>query len=964
MAAIEKAMAALETGDAAADLIALRTLVPGGDAFVGDGHTVVIGSLAGGAGSGVILEVVESVRNATTDFDGKKDPQTVLIASDVFKGIGPDRGIYPNALATLAELLNGAEATGILPSAEVELRAGALGDVAGPRVGRTNFVVGSSNGAVTFSSPKQAYEAVGRLLCAVALNPRHQQQFDQYIDVNAPLTPVARGLGEFAYCAGVGYSVLGLGRHLFQQYGAERLARGMFDRLVKGHEERETHLPVDVRLRKTIETRWNGGYPAAAGLSTMGPGPNQVMDALRDRAQVTSELQMLKDKFLTKIGDRKNRFTGPDWEAVHESEFRMLALKAEENATNERHRRAKIWTDTIQDHLVAATVQELSAYGLPVALGLLKKLDEDLENGEAALRKAVKDNQDKEKRHSSQARTILTDLIGEVRGDAEAHDTSAQYRTSGMVWKFEADTAALAAELVADIRLNLVPFLQRALDGLLGHLRSAALHDPTKTSLDRWSTSAVPLHLLPAGNELLLEPVSGFPTVLEELLMQQFLDTKANDAVKRSCEEAITGDWPAHAGAAHTQTLVDTQTSWEPTVGAARWSDVPASSAEFRIDITLDGFPARASAWLAERYGPMGDYLAQTLAGFLTDQATAAEHAATFLAKLELALARSLPFLSVDTDISVELHGDPGEDTYTSVSTIPIAIAPGSGLYDAVVQTLAAGGVDPTTVTFDPTSSAAEVDFIRYPTIKFHPAALNSVTGPIGMDWGNRQAREGSSKEFWEFRRSRSLEAFIPLPRELQLRLVGGFYVAAALGYLDLPHEELWSARPRFVWSEDALLPLPRRLLAAQGKEPREAREVLPALLESFPLTWLGINSSTSVLHAYERLMDLGAVNNGQCHHEIGHWIAEGEPIEGMPVFPAKPAIHAPDPIKRRKTLADHLEWIVTTLEDRAAKPLKATMHPRDVDGLREVTGLVAEALTSIKDALPPAGKPSAGTII
>lgn len=967
-AAVTRAMNALVEGDAHSDLRQLANTLPDGDVFGGSGHVVVIGSLAGGSGSGIFLDVVEAVSKATTAFGGNADPQTILLAPDVFTDIGPDAGIYPNALAALAELVNASESTGILPSPEQELRNGPLRDVAGARLGRSNFLVGASNGDVTFKSVREVYEAVGRMLGALALNPRHQQPLDQYIDVNAAVTPVGRNLGDSAACTSVGYAVVGLGRHLFQQYAAERLARRAYERLVAGHDERDPDVPSEVRLARAVDARWDGGFLAATGLSEMGAESNQVIDALRSLDDVKGRVQAMKNDVLESIRGRVNKFTGKDWLTAHDGEFKSPALKLEEFETNERHRRAKEWTDTIQVRLVEAVVKEAATYGVPVALRLLQRLDEDIENSIADLRKEVDQHREKERKYASNARSVLMNLVAEFKGNAEEHDKSSQLRGSALLMRFEAETASLAADLLADVRANLLPPLRTALRGFLDRLQVAATQEPTKSTMLRWSSNEVPPHLQPAANELLIEAAGTFPATLERLLSELFEGTQAFDAVKKAAEEIITGDWPAYDGSPHGQTLVSSLASWEPQAGAARWADAAASTAEFRIGLTADQLPRRAGQWLAQRQGPVSEFLAQSLAGYLNDQAAAGRNTNAFLDAFTLALSKSRPFVFVDSDVSMELHGGTGEATYTSVSTIPVAAEPGTALYDSLVQALTTAGIDPGGIVFDASSRVADVDVIRYPTIKFHPAALKSVTGPIAEDWGNRQGHDVGRADFWNCRRSRTLEAYVPLPREQLMSLVSGYFLAATLGYIDLPADELWSAKQRHVWSPDGLLSLPRYVLAAQGREPRSAKEVLPALLESFPLSWLAVTADHSVLPAYERLMELGTIHDGRCHSEVVHWITSGERERGTVPHPSSitgiDVDDSADASQRREALATRLGGVAVTLSERSGKPLKSAVPPRDVDGLREITGIVAEALSATVDSLPSGGDVDADPLI
>ena len=75
------------------------------------------------------------------------------------------------------------------------------------------------------------------------------------------------------------------------------------------------------------------------------------------------------------------------------------------------------------------------------------------------------------------------------------------------------------------------------------------------------------------------------------------------------------------------------------------------------------------------------------------------------------------------------------------------------------------------------------------------------------------------------YRRTRTLEAFIPLPPQKQRDLVRGWYVAALLGYLDgIDGIDGAEVRPR-VWSPEGWLAFPSPLL---GEPVNVARTFCP----------------------------------------------------------------------------------------------------------------------------------------
>lgn len=120
---------------------------------------------------------------------------------------------------------------------------------------------------------------------------------------------------------------------------------------------------------------------------------------------------------------------------------------------------------------------------------------------------------------------------------------------------------------------------------------------------------------------------------------------------------------------------------------------------------------------------------------------------------------------------------------------------------------------------------------------------------------------------------------FIPLDPALQRQLVRGWYVAWLLGYLNGLEAADGNPEPR-IWSPEGWLAFPHPLL---GRPVSSRRDILPALLESFPLSLLDISGGSSqTADAYRRLLQLGPTLSSPDGAaggvtELAQWLQSGQ---------------------------------------------------------------------------------------
>ena len=205
---------------------------------------VVIGSLAGGSGAGMLIDLCDALRAMGTEWG---ESIAVLYTPDVFgfKEIPETRraGVSPNTLAIISELLAsywGGKPTddslAVLNSATATLHV----DRRGPRY---PFLVGSGE-QVRFSHHLDVFLAVGRTMASWVTSKKVLQELRSIVIGNWHNTAVAETVSDQTKLApgaerpfsSFGHASVSLGRReRFAAYAADRLAGDAVRVVLNGH---------------------------------------------------------------------------------------------------------------------------------------------------------------------------------------------------------------------------------------------------------------------------------------------------------------------------------------------------------------------------------------------------------------------------------------------------------------------------------------------------------------------------------------------------------------------------------------------------------------------------------------------------------------------------------------------------------------------------------------------------------
>jgi hypothetical protein len=927
---IDRAVSALADTEVTDELKRLNRHLGFGDVQtnVEPATCVVFSSLGGGAGSGAFLDVIELLLARATEQAEwlARSLVTVLFAADVFAHLNPQQraGVEPNSLAAISELLAAHEHQGAVHEREaglLRLGGGTL-QVRGRRIGATNFIIGAKNEAVSFDTSLAVFRAVGKAFATFMTDDNVQRQFVTYINTNPSAPSVTRGFritdadAMSQPCSSFGYANVSLGRSLFAEYATERLAKRALDRLLRGHREGvpEGEFRRDDKLISEMADGVKESFFDHARLWELSSGHNQVLDALRDRAQKDDALAEAVAGVRERLKRDGRKLPPVDWfkDLTARYDDVVQAFEAAERA--QRTQNAIEWVDAIQDRVLDTTAAYAGRYGIPVTTALLERL-------EAQLRDAAKELRNDSHHFTEEQRSMLNrgqQLFREIRervilSNHPSFDGAADYRRDALDRRTEAELFTFTADLLDEFVSGFLPALRQAMRGAEGALAASEAREE-RDLVAQWSAGSVPAHLRAAPTELLLEEENGFPATLDALLQSAFDKQGAENAQAAALEEIITRSWPskfADAAATGHQRLIKQSRRWRPAKSEARAPSESASNAGFDVALLPSLLREWASEWVRDRRGPVAEHVHGTLAEWLSPtHPDAADRADRFVDRVDQALGLAAPLVSINPRLYQVVHGGDPPQPALLVSKIPLEH--GHRARDRVQTRLEAAGLSPGDVAtlLDPNAQGAAVEISSFVGRSVHPIVFDSLLGPVQRDW-NRRSDAGGRSQFWAFRRSRTLTAFVPLSPTRQLAFVRGWLVATFLGHVGAL-EGRWSEDPLDVWTPRGRKRFPRHLL---GGDPGEPGDVLPRLMESLPLALLTFASGSSdELEAYMRLLDLGSQENGALNPELAGWISGGKVSEPEPDFERAPVPDEATAGARAGSVEARAETIVTNL--------------------------------------------------
>ena len=321
-----------------------------------------------------------------------------------------------------------------------------------------------------------------------------------------------------------------------------------------------------------------------------------------------------------------------------------------------------------------------------------------------------------------------------------------------------------------------------------------------------------------------------------------------------------------------------------------------------------------------------------------------------------MALDRSVPLVHLNAQMLNEIHRH-SEPQYQSVmSAIPLMANDDDKVFQAVRNLLLEKGVDAAEIpkyfetTDDSSGSASNIEISTFMRA-YHPMVYASLMRPIAV--AALEALGMGEKTFWEFRRARPLEEFVPLSSTTINLLARGWLTALILRQVQFEPKTAFG-HPHV----SAELRLPgggRSAFTSQflGRYPAENREVFAAILETYAVAEAYYSTGQpGVLSGYTRLLELGAGG------ALSMWIMTGDTdVDGGP--------SGNDAEERMnyavEILEEELRYLQTSAGEFEPSPAVWSLPPRSADVRTILIGAVSDLIQTAKASKSATIQPASG---
>jgi hypothetical protein len=865
---------------------------------------VVVSSIAGGSGAGAVIDICDLLR-ASAGVWGSESIG-ILYSPDVFDYLAPQRrrGVRPNALATLSELVSGYWNKGG-PSPEtvsiLNRQGVAVGDA--DRLGpRYSFLVGAKNDFVTYRTQNDIYQAMGRSLSSWVMSTGLQDRLDAYVSGNwaqtASSVPDALGLNtnemETPFTA-LGSARVGLGRDRFRDYAAERLARGAIERLLNRHEELRRR--GDERASRVIAQEAAdmafGAFLTHSRLNERGEDRNEILDALRPEDLRQQEMKLLRDQLLSAVTqgtDPKGR-TVHEWRVIISRGVREVIDRRLDEFDLEHRDNGRQWVREIQRHLRTLAARTLAFEGYVVSAMLFRKLAEEL----TAVKTELEQEASKYLRHGENIEQVVEEALRLAGGDVlpERHPQVAEAVGRGVAaihYRSEARLRHLVIALLPDLVNNVVVPLAEEIERAGQALQAETQPSQGRPSrISSWpDDDEVPSRLRPAANEFLLEPLESYGDTLRKLVRRTVETSDSEGAFRAVLQRVIMGADDLDDSA---QTLVQQPANWVPAQHELHAELSTPSRASFDALMSADDLLERATAWLTKGGTPAGNFVTEGLNSFLDpDRSEPQEHSKRlnqFEGLFNASVDAAQPLVSIKKSVLVAVHERNEAPSETFFTELPFS--PNSPAGETVRRVLESKGK----WNADFTKSFVEsdrpfVDAFAVLSEPYQPVVFDSLMRPIAEEWGDRSKTADGREEFWRWRRARALTEFIPTAPAVRRAMVRGWFTATILGQITFDDLAVKIFVPNPIGGKGKWASFPNPPLAAGITAPHD---YLPLALESLPAAFVDVAVEAKIepIEPYKRLRGIGSSGGGglesyeSLNKELKVWIDTGELPQGAP---------------------------------------------------------------------------------
>jgi hypothetical protein len=739
-----------------------------------------------------MLDVVDLVRR--TDINGAF-PVLVAFTPDIFGSIQTE-AMTANAAAFMSEMMSAywddeATDSALIPSkVAVHTR--------GPH---SIFLIGRKNiDGLDLLESKNVYRAVGEALAAVTTSSTVQTDFHNFITVNWPMAAPANAGGygfQPSQLKGVassfGSATISIGRDRFRDYLKKLLHRSIVEHLADGFEsvansvlgENSKSMAGPAKISE-LNRRNIDRFLVECGLNEVADGNRQVSNNFVSSEIMKGRLAEVSGKIKGPFNPTMQQQAGV-WLQTIGAQQQQVKVHVLQAVDAELTTQLREWGTEVL-HRVLRTATEFSAVlSMPVVLSLIE-----------TTRASVLQSSNLLREESKKAREMAVQSEQKARGHLTANAKGSLQLSAGPVQETISDMSkAIVLEWSAQVKDKLSVALESVATTMLSGLEAsisqslARITDMTKTQdgkpaiVDGWpkNDGVVPASFAPSPVEFFLEEYSNWPDLANKLLSKSLGDPAGLpiDPVEAARLLLIRGGFGGDGKKKESSPLI-----WSEGHGSSPvWE--PGQQVSITIADDFEAMTERIDSWLMRPATELLYVLSEGLSAYLmpTHHKTGAaipnhqQRISTYRQLLTQALMQSRPLIEVDNVINSTVHPKPLSYTL-NIQGFPFGHGhPAREVTESIIQGFmnTAAGVDWAFSSGD-AESVLITNFLEYPV---HPSVVNSFTQPLNKALAKFDA-DLLRSSFWQWRRARILENFIPLPDALRIAAIRGFAVARALG--------------------------------------------------------------------------------------------------------------------------------------------------------------------------------------
>ena len=907
---------------------------------------IVVSSIAGGSGAGIFLDVVEALKSIDTGYADRT--HTFVYGPDVFNSVpaGMRDSIPANALGAMNEIVAGLWADSPGEGSGALFRsAGLIGEGTRGFGSKHTYLVGASNGLVSFPTQDSVYLATGESLATLVADEKIQDWLINFLIVNVFVNSanemicddrsrlkISGNVHHMQPLASIGVGRVSLGLERFNEYIAEGLARAAAEKMLWPQFEPENPLEPKTPTQKIdedVDREWSE-FLQKSGLNERGES-NDVIDyllgvAAKDRAKSFAQ----KGLNFAEQGVDAAGLPNDQWISRLMNFFNLNRKSFETDELAEIHKLAQQWTVEIQQQILNVVSLEISRRGLNVTARLLQKLRDEVQfiaKQELPLEAAA------ELRKIDQLASKLNESLPAGMSKVQ---TQAMRQATGprlaQVSEFitNASRRSVAAELMSDLDESFLNPLENLIKNAATQLLLAATGPKTSTGENNpfpnyadIPSATIPERFNASVVERLLIPVETYPREFERLVKESLPGQDQTNWWNRSIERVILGTKLDQRGDLEDATLISVRANWVPSNSAYRATNAGATRAEFYIETDPQKYIDRNRKWLSDPVTSLGKFLIQDLVTFLShpDPGVQSKRRTEFRDAFSTALKLSAPLCALNNALIGQVHPNVSAkgSRYLHMSRIPFVNQGDlADLYQLAETTIKDAGLwndANSPKVFDLASGVQQIDMFSTVTSAMNPMVFTSLMEDIAQKWSKNSVSQNLMQGFWTNRRARPLSEAIPAAPEVVLSMVRGWYLSTILD------QKKQVATPQqgpkvSIWSPDAngYLDFPHPMLPLRNHGVNANPEILAGVLKSLAIALAACHTQSNLepLRPYWRLMDMG--NNAQ--EIIENWTRNGA-MHGDAPIPSAAFAGAPGGTfeERRSAVLSTLEKTSIALE-------------------------------------------------